>query len=304
MTRFSALRITSPGIGATSFRCSRRLPGGRLVSDATARVDVASHWGVSSLPGEPGLTADEQFAAAADGSLKALVVAGVDPYDLADPAAALAGLENAEFVVSIEQRASAVTERANVVFPAALLEEQSGYFYNWEHRLGRVRIVNKATTSPMTDLRILAALADAMGSDLGFRASKQAFADFVELGAWDGQRAAAPSVEAGEVPGGVIAAGWRELLDASQGNDYELALRATARPPAARVSAETAERLGLTEVATVTTPSGTMVLPVEITHPMVDDVVWVPLNPSTTERITVTPGAAVSVSAVSVDEGE
>ena len=292
-------------IGAIEAGClPGLLPGGRPVSDAAARVDVASQWGVSTLPGEAGLTAEEQFAAAASGQLKGLLLAGVDPYDMADPAAALAGLEAAEFVVSIEQRASAVTERANVVFPAALLEEQSGYFLNWEHRPGRVRIVNKATTTPMTDLRILAALADAMGSDLGFRTSKNAFADIVELGAWDGARPEAPNAPAAAAPQGVVIAGWRELLDASQGHDHELALRATARPTSARMSPATAERLGLTEVATVDGEGGTRVLPVELTPGMVDDVVWVPLNPSSTERITVTPGAAAIISAVSVDEGE
>ena len=198
----------------------------------------------------------------------------------------------------------AVTERADVVFPAALLEEQSGHFLNWEQRHGRVRIVNKATVSPMTDLRILAALTDALGSDLGFRAAKQAYTDLVELGDWDGARAVAPH-EAVAAPGeGLRVAGWRELLDASQGNDFEVALRATARPVVARFSAATAESLGLTEVASVTAGGVTQLLPVEIVAGMVDDVVWVPLNPGNAERLPVVGGSAVTVSAVIVDEGE
>ena len=292
-------------VGAVEAGClPGLLPGGRPVGDATARVDVASHWGLASLPAAPGLSAEEQFAAAADGTLKALVVAGVDPADLADPAAALAGLEQAEFVVSIEQRLSPVTERADVVFPAALLEEQSGHFLNWEHRHGRVRVVNKNVPSPMTDLRILAALADAMGSSLGFRASKQAYADLTELGAWEGQHTATPATAPrAQSDGGIRLAGWRELLDASQGNDHELALRATARPSVARVSAATAERLGLGEVATVEAGGVSVILPVEVTPGMVDDVVWVPLNPNSVDRLPATPGAPVSVAAVSVDEG-
>ena len=292
-------------VGAVEAGClPGLLPGGRPVGDATARVDVASHWGLASLPSDDGLAADEQFAAAAAGTLKALVVAGVDPADLADPAAALAGLEKAEFVVSIEQRLSLVTERADVVFPAALLEEQSGHFLNWEHRHGRVRVVNKNITSPMTDLRILAALADAMGSSLGFRASKQAYADLIELGVWEGQHTATPTTApAAPSDGGVRLAGWRELLDASQGNDHELALRATARPAVARVSAATAERLGLGEVATVEAGGVAVILPVEVTPGMVDDVVWVPLNPNSVDRLPATPGAPAAVAAVSVDEG-
>ena len=280
------------------------LPGGRPVADAAARVDVASHWGVESLPTAPGLSADEQFAALADGTLKALVVAGVDPADLADPDAALAGLEAAQFVVSIEQRLSPVTERADVVFPACLLEEQNGHFLNWEHREGRVRIINKATVSPMSDLRILAALADALGSDLGFRAAKQAWADFTELGSWDGDRARAVGVVAPEqAPEGTLVVGWRELLDASQGNDYEPALRATARPNVARVSTATAERLGLGQVVTVSYGARSLILPLEVTEPMVDDVVWVPLNPGT-DRLFAAPGTPVVVAPVLVEEGK
>lgn len=280
------------------------LPGGRPVADATARVDVASHWGVASLPAEPGLSADEQFAALADGSLKAVVLAGVDPSDLGDPAAALAGLDAAGFVVSIEQRMSQVTERADVVFPASLIEEQAGNFLNWEHRTGRVNNVVRQPVTPMTDLRILAALADAFGGDLGFRAAKQAFADWVELGVWSEGRAPSPEHAPAAPTEGIVLASWRELLDASQGNDFEVALRATARPAVARVSKATGEKLGLTEVAVVTADASEMVLPVEVTPGMVDDVIWVPMNPSRTDRLWVRPGAPVSVAAVFADEGE
>ncbi|HHT12168.1 MAG TPA: NADH-quinone oxidoreductase subunit G [Propionibacterium sp.] len=292
-------------VGAIEAGClPALLPGGRTVSDAAARVDVASQWGVGSLPSEAGLSADEQFAALADGSLRGLLVAGVDPYDLADPATALAGLEAAEFVVSIEQRASAVTERADVVFPAALLEEQAGHFLNWEHRVGRVNTVVKRPMSPMTDIRILAALADALGSDLGFRGSKLAYADFSELGAWDGERPPAPTVEAAPAAqGDLVVASWRELLDASQGNDYELALRATARPAVVRASAATAEQLGLAEVATIEANGTSLVLPVEVVADMVDGVVWVPMNPGPGERLAANPGSQVHVTAVTVVEG-
>ena len=182
-------------------------------------------------------------------------------------------------------------------------EEQAGHFLNWEHRGGKVRIVNKATPSPMTDLRILAALADALGSDLGFRNAKQAWDDLAELGAWDGDRPAAPVVAADGPADGLLLAGWRELLDASQGNDYEIALRATARPVVARVSTATAERLGLGEVVAVEAGERSALLPLDVVDGMVDDVIWVPLNPGTEQRLYAVPGTPVAVSPVSVDEG-
>ena len=218
------------------------LPGGRQVSDAGARVDVAAAWGVDALPEAEGLNAQQQFDAVQQGTLKALVVAGIEPGDMADPAAALAALEAAEFVVSIEQRPSEVTERADVVFPAALVEEQSGHFLNWEGRELPIGLVTSSTHSPMTDLRILAALSDALGSDLGIRTTASAWASFQELQDWEGARASAPQCAAATKADGVLFAGWRELLDASRGNDHEVALRKTARPAVARVSAATAER--------------------------------------------------------------
>src|SRR5208282_1757287 len=91
------------------------LPIGRPVTDAAARAEVARTWGKSSLPSGRGRDTAAMLAAAADGELGALVVAGVDPADLPDPQAALHAIEMAPFVVSLELRASAVTARADVV---------------------------------------------------------------------------------------------------------------------------------------------------------------------------------------------
>ena len=292
-------------VGAVEAGClPNLLPGGRPLADAAARVDVGSAWG-ANLSSQAGLSAAEQFEAAARGELKALLLAGVDPMDHEDPDASLAGLEKAAFVVSIEQRQSAVTERADVVFPAALVEEQAGHFHNWEHRERPVALITNVNRTPMTDLRILAALADALGSDLGFRQAAGAWADLAELGRWEGARPAAPRVPVAAPRAGLVAATWRELLDASQGNDLELALRATARPPAARMSKGTAERLGAADVVSIEVAGGVLDLPVLVTAGMVDDVVWVPMNPGlgTGPRVPVRPGAPAVVRAVQVDEG-
>ena len=296
-------------LGAIAAGCMPNLlPGGRPVADAAARVDVASAWGAATLPGTAGLSAQEQLQAAAAGTLQALIVSGVDPLDMADPDTAIAGLENVGFLVSVEQRRSAVTERADVVFPAALMEEQSGHFLNWEQRERDVNIVVLDKRSPMTDMRILVALADAMGSDLGFRTPAAARADLAELGVWDGPRPDAPNT----VDGGVTAAGdglilssWRQLLDASSGNDNELALRATARPVIARVSPATATALGVTDVVSVTDGKRRLLLPVLQTSTMVDGVVWVPMNPGIGQgdRLAAAPGRVVTVDVVPVDEG-
>ena len=109
------------------------LPGGRPVEDPAARVDLATVWG-ASVPAGTGRDASAILAAARDGALGALVVGGVDPDDLPDPALALAALDQVPFLVSLEQRDSAVTRRADVVLPVAPVVEKAGTFLDWEGR--------------------------------------------------------------------------------------------------------------------------------------------------------------------------
>ncbi|GAA2097020.1 NADH-quinone oxidoreductase subunit G [Microlunatus panaciterrae] len=255
------------------------LPGGRPVADAAARVDTQTTWGAGSLPALEGRDGDEILLAAADHELKALVVAGVDPVDFIDPQSVLAGLEESDFVVSIETRASAVTERANVVFPVALIEERSGTFINWEGRERPFEVVIKQA-NPMTDLRVLAALADALGKDLGVRSAAQARAELAELGRWDGDRAAAPQIGAGR-PGAAedstaVLATWRLGLDDSRAMAGEPHLAATVRRPVARLSPATAAAAGITDRVSVSNDRGAVSFPVEIVDDMVNGVVWIP----------------------------
>ena len=69
------------------------LPGGRPVSDAAARTDVATVWGVERVPSELGLSSNEIFAAVNADQIHALVVGGVDPHDAGNIHAALAALK-------------------------------------------------------------------------------------------------------------------------------------------------------------------------------------------------------------------
>ena len=279
------------------------LPGGRPISSAKARVDMAAAWGVDTLPTDPGLSAAEQFASAQEGHLKAFLVAGVDPYDMPEADSALHALRKS-FVVHISTRANAVTDVADVVFPACLIEEQAGHFLNWEQRIRPVALVNEGTKHPMSDLRILAALADAMGADLGFRTSAAAWADFQELGEWEGERVAVPrKLDAGVTQGGVVVASWREALDATSGIDFEVALRRTARPAVARMSPATAAAFGIGEMCLIEAPGSSQLLPVQLTE-MVDGVVWVPMNPGEPGRLGVVPGSIVTLTPASSDEGD
>jgi NADH-quinone oxidoreductase subunit G len=259
------------------------LPGGRPVADAAARVDLGTVWG-TTVPHEPGRDGDAIVAAAAAGELAALVVAGVDPVDLPDPAAAAAAIENAGFVVSLEVRASAVSRAADVVFPVAPVAEKAGMFVDWEGRVRPFETVLRDSNA-LPDLRVLAGIADEMGVDLGFKTVEGARAEMQEVGAWDGDRAPfAPDLSAArsapadrEADNSVTLATWKLLLDDGRmldGDDY---LKATARAPVALVSAGTFDRLGLAagELVEVSGDRGSTTLPVAVAD-LPDGVVWTP----------------------------
>jgi NADH-quinone oxidoreductase subunit G len=264
---------------------------------------VAEGWHIAELPSAPGRDADAILAAAADGSLGALLVGGIDPDDFADPDAVLAALDAAGFVVSLELRPSAVTERADVVFPIAPAAEKAGTFVNWE---GRQRSFSGALPPAATpDCRVLDTLADEMGIDLGFPTVAAGLAELNGLGTWDGTPTAAPSVGAAPVAkpgaGEAILAGWRMLLDAGRLQDGEPHLAGTARTPVVRLSTETADAIGAADGddVSVSTTHGTITLPLTITE-MPDHVAWLPLNSSGSavhRQLGVTPGAVVKIGA-------
>ena len=282
------------------------LPGGRPVADPAARVDMATAWGVSTLPAGTGRDTGAILAAAAAGDLGALVVGGVDPADLPDPALAHAALEHA-FVVSLELRASAVTERADVVLPVAPAVEKSGTFLDWE---GRERPFEQVlgTSNAMADLRVLDSLGTEMGVTLGTRDTASARREIAELGLWEGSRVPAPEYSRDQRgrpgSGQAVLASWHELLDAGRMQDGEPYLAATAKRAVARLSAATAAEVGVADGAPlrVRTVRGTITLPLAVT-PMPDRVVWVPANSAGSavrRALGVDAGAVVSVLAAPI----
>lgn len=276
------------------------LPGGRPADDAAAREQTAAAWNVDQLPDTAGRDTAGILDAALDGTLAALLIGGVELDDLPDPGAALAALDNTPFVVSLELRHSAVTARADVVFPVAPVVEKEGSFINWE---GRVRPFEPSLqTNAVTDLRVLNFLADEIGVDLGIPTAAAAAAERARLGMWSGVRKELPQVDLPSVAaaaGQAVLTGWRMLLDAGRLQDGEPYLAGTARTPAARLSASTAAEIGVEpgELVTVRTHRGAITLPLEVTD-MDDRVVWLPLNSPGShvhQTLGVSMGAVVSI---------
>jgi NADH-quinone oxidoreductase subunit G len=260
------------------------LPRGRSVTDAAASAEVARTWGVGSLPSAPGRDTSAILAGAASGELAALLVAGVDPDDLPDPDAALAALEAASFVVSLELRVSAVTDRADVVFPVAAVAEKAGTFVNWEGRPGTFGPA-LAVPAARSDLQVLASLADEMDVHLGLPDAAAARREISSLapGAGLSASSAVPASTAAAAEsaqhGQAVLATWHNLLDRGRMQAGEPNLAGTARAPVARMSAATAAEAAVTAggKVTVATGRGAVTVPVEITD-MPDRVVWLPAH--------------------------
>ena len=277
------------------------LPGGRPVTDPAARHQLSDIWNVGDLPAQPGRDSTAILSAAAHGDLDVLLIAGIEPADLADPLDALAAIEASGCVISLELRESAVTALADIVFPVAPVTEKAGSFTDWE---GRLRSFEPALTSnSAADLRVLQTLADELGIDLGFRTAAEAREEMVGLGTWEGPRPSAPATDARSAvslePGEAVLAGWRMLLDAGRLQDGEPHLAGTARPTLARLSSSTAAGIGAVDgqQVTVATGRGSVTVPLEVTA-MPDGVVWLPLNSpgsAVHNQLGVTTGAVVHI---------
>ncbi|CAN5495663.1 NADH-quinone oxidoreductase subunit G [soil metagenome] len=276
------------------------LPGGRPITHPRAREQVCAAWDLAAVPTSPGRDTTGILDAARYGQLGALVIGGVDLDDLADSRAAYAAVDAAPFVVSLELRTSAVTERADVVFPVATVTEKAGTFMNWE---GRPRTFGQAlSTGAAADLRVLCALADEMGRPLDLRDADDARGQLARLGIWNGpgpHRCDPPRSTTSPGPGQALLATWRMLLDAGRLQDGDHNLAGTAREPVARLSPATAAEVAASagDPITVSTEQGEISLPLVVTE-MPDRVVWLPMNSSgcaVHRELGVTNGAVVMI---------
>ncbi|HCU50574.1 MAG TPA: NADH-quinone oxidoreductase subunit G, partial [Micromonosporaceae bacterium] len=246
---------------------------------------------------------DAILTAAAAGKVGALVVGGVDPADLADPQLAEQALDKVGFLISLELRMSAVSRRADVVFPVAAMAEKAGSFVNWE---GRLRTFEQALETPNTgaklsDARVLDAIAAQLGVKLGTADVHAVRRELGSLPAPRGGRPHAP-VTPGQTPahvekGQALLATWPHLLDLGSLTDGDEILAGTARPPVVRLSKARAKAIGVSDgdPVKVSTGRGAITLPAQLTD-MPDEVVWLPTNsPGSTVRRSLGTATVVSV---------
>ena len=253
------------------------LPSGRPLSDPTARNEVAAVWNVdpASLP-STGVTGSELIEAIASKRIKAVVTGGVEAGDLPNGDQLLAAVDSADFVVALENHHSEITQRADVVFPVAVVTEKAGTFMTWE---GRAKPFGPAFREALTlsDSGVLAMLASAM--DHHFQGDVPALRKEISaLSHWAGARSESPKVAVTAQAGNEFRlVTWRQLLDSGAMQEGEPHLAATARPSVARMNAADHQRLGSPEAVRVTGPRGSITLGCEVAEVIAGNI-WLPMN--------------------------
>ena len=142
------------------------MPGHNLIQESPeAREALSALWG-APVPLEGGSGNRHMFDRAREGAVKAMLVLGdhvhYEDGTLGDVPGALDALE---FLVATSAFPSAVTERADVVFPAGVWAEKTGTYTNVERRVQPLRKVTKnKRVESRSDLDVVCAIAGAMGA--------------------------------------------------------------------------------------------------------------------------------------------
>ena len=258
------------------------LPGNRPISDASARVDIATAWNADSLPSELGMSSAEII----NSDLQAVLIGGVDPMDIsADAKVKL----SKKFVVSLEIRQSDITDIASVVLPVAAVVEKSGSFMDWQ---GSTRNFDAAVDQSLnrSDVRILSMLADEIGKPINLATVKSARNEFESIGNWDGSRSVMKLIPGnpGKSATGdeAVLNSWRNLLDKGSLQDGEDNLAGTARKSIVVISPARAKSLGVNEsdLVRVSNEYGAVTLPCSISD-IEESSVWLPRNSQSSQLI-------------------
>ncbi|MCX6449786.1 MAG: NADH-quinone oxidoreductase subunit G, partial [Actinobacteria bacterium] len=258
------------------------LPGNRPVTDATARVDIATVWGASSIPTEVGMSTTEII----NSDLQAVLIGGVDPMDISPDAKIKLAKK---FVVSLEIRQSDITEIASVVLPVAAVVEKSGSFIDWQ---GNTRSFEAAVDQSLnrSDVRILSMLSDEIGKPINLATVKAARAEFNSIGIWDGPKPvmkSVPPIVVKTVTGDeAILTSWRNLLDKGSLQDGEENLAGTARKSVVVISNSRAAKIGVkeSELVRVSNEYGAITLPCLIAD-IEESSIWLARNSLSSQLI-------------------
>lgn len=155
--------------------------GYQSVTDAAIRQKFEAAWGVELDP-QPGLTVVEIMSAVLDGTIKAMLMMGENPF-LSDPninkvKKCLAAMD---FLVVQDIFLTETAEYADVILPGTTFPEKTGTYTNTD---SRVQLARKAIEPPgqvRVDWHILADLAGRMGYPMQYTSEEQIWEEIVAL---------------------------------------------------------------------------------------------------------------------------
>ena len=254
------------------------LPGGRPLSDAAARVDAATTWGIDSLPEHEGRDGDAIVAALVAGELGGLVVGGVDPDDTVRPR----GLPGRARRSPLRGRPRAARHRRHRRRRRGLPGRRGDRQGRHVRELGGpAPHLRRGVHQPQRPARRTRPGRDRRGARTSARVPHHrpgASPDDRDgpVGRRAGEPARRPRDHRVHDDGSLALATWKLMLDRGSMQDGEKYLRATARTPVCRVSPDAYAALG--PMVTLTGDRGSVTLPTEPCADLAADTVWVPAN--------------------------
>jgi formate dehydrogenase alpha subunit len=152
------------------------LPGYAPVTDAQARKNLETVWGVNSLPDQPGLTVTEMMPAARRGDLRGMYIMGENPaLTDANTRHVEEALSELDFLVVQDIFPTETTRFAHVVLPGVSWAEKDGTFTNTERRVQLVRAAINPVGNSFPDWRIIQRILYLMGAPVEFSSPEQVF---------------------------------------------------------------------------------------------------------------------------------
>ncbi len=259
------------------------LPGGRRVSDQSARVEVEAAW-KAAVPATVGRDGRAILEAAAAGILGLLFCPAVDPAsDTPDATLGSRALSSPTFVVTSDILMSPTARAADVVLPAAAIPERAGTFTDWEGRAQPFSRAIPAAGLCEPDWSILAMIA----AECGFpfpRSTQEIHREMRALARPPASPAVVPTPEGGNATRdehyGFVLVSYPLLLDAGTMLAGAGALMATAEPAFIELNARDAARIGVAEGDRVRVSSmhGTVEGELRVLRDLPNGTVFVPAN--------------------------
>lgn len=157
------------------------LPGYQAIDDAGARARFSNEWG-SAVPERPGLTLMEMVKGIEKGSVKALIVMGVDLLScLPDYAGIEKALKKLELLIVYDIVMTDTARIAGVVLPAPSIVEREGTITNTGRRVQRVKQAIEPSGQSKEGWKAFVELSRLMGSGMEYDSEEKVFNEIARV---------------------------------------------------------------------------------------------------------------------------